>query len=68
HGGRPPVITDDMLHTVLRRRTNGESVEQNEVPRLLCLYVREAAGPEETGSREPALSFGGGAPRLLSRG
>ncbi|MEU1772394.1 BTAD domain-containing putative transcriptional regulator [Streptomyces sp. NPDC019922] len=39
-----------------------------EVPRLLCLYVREAAGPEETGSREPALSFGGGAPRLLSRG
>ncbi|MFE0030989.1 hypothetical protein, partial [[Kitasatospora] papulosa] len=39
-----------------------------EVPRLLCLYVREAAGPEETGVREPALSFGGGAPRLLSRG
>nr|WP_272924086.1 recombinase family protein [Streptomyces sp. SID5789] len=28
HGGRPPVITDDMLHTVLRRRTNGDSVEQ----------------------------------------
>ncbi|MFG2025923.1 hypothetical protein [Streptomyces sp. NPDC048825] len=28
HGGRPPVITDDMLHTVLRRRANGESVEQ----------------------------------------
>ncbi|MET8146462.1 hypothetical protein ABZU32_39650 [Sphaerisporangium sp. NPDC005288] len=27
HGGRPPVITDDMLHTVLRRRANGESVE-----------------------------------------
>jgi Site-specific recombinases, DNA invertase Pin homologs len=26
HGGRPPVITDDMLHTVLRRRANGESV------------------------------------------
>ena len=26
-GGRPPVITDDMLHTVLRRRANGESVE-----------------------------------------
>lgn len=22
HGGRPPVITDDMLHTVLRRRAN----------------------------------------------
>ncbi|MEU5646238.1 recombinase family protein [Streptomyces milbemycinicus] len=28
HGGRPPVITEDMLHTVLRRRANGESVEQ----------------------------------------
>ncbi|MEV4186591.1 recombinase family protein [Streptosporangium canum] len=27
HGGRPPVITGDMLHTVLRRRANGESVE-----------------------------------------
>ncbi|MFJ2020497.1 recombinase family protein [Streptomyces nodosus] len=23
HGGRPPVVTDDMLHTVLRRRANG---------------------------------------------
>lgn len=28
HGGRPPVITDDMLHTVLRRRANGESIEE----------------------------------------
>ncbi|MDP4506928.1 hypothetical protein [Nonomuraea turcica] len=28
HGGGPPVITDDMLHTVLRRRAAGESVEQ----------------------------------------
>ena len=27
HGGRPPVITDDMLHTVLRRRAAGGSVE-----------------------------------------
>ena len=27
HGGRPPVITGDMLHTVLRRRAAGESVE-----------------------------------------
>ena len=24
---RPPVITDDMLHTVLRRRTHDESIE-----------------------------------------
>lgn len=28
HGGRPPVIADDMLHTVLRHRVNGESVDQ----------------------------------------
>nr|WP_225631089.1 recombinase family protein [Streptomyces solaniscabiei] len=28
HGGRLPVITDDMLHTVLRRRALSESVEQ----------------------------------------
>jgi DNA invertase Pin-like site-specific DNA recombinase len=27
HGGRPAVITDDMLHIVLRRRAAGESVE-----------------------------------------
>ncbi|MEU8007077.1 recombinase family protein [Catellatospora sp. NPDC049111] len=27
-GGRPKVITDDMIHTVLRRRANGETVEQ----------------------------------------
>ncbi|MEV5238532.1 recombinase family protein [Streptomyces cinnamoneus] len=27
HGGRPPVITDDMPYTVLRRRANGETVE-----------------------------------------
>jgi DNA invertase Pin-like site-specific DNA recombinase len=27
HGGRPPVITADMLHTVLRRRADGETVE-----------------------------------------
>nr|WP_229888351.1 recombinase family protein [Streptomyces nitrosporeus] len=28
HGGRPSVITDDMLHTVLRRHAGGEYVEQ----------------------------------------
>jgi hypothetical protein len=27
HGGRPVVITDDMLHTVLRRKAAGERVE-----------------------------------------
>ena len=25
HGGRPPLITEDMLHTVLRRRARGKS-------------------------------------------
>jgi hypothetical protein len=28
HDGQPPLITDDMLHAVLRRSANGESVEQ----------------------------------------
>lgn len=32
HGGRPPVITDNMLHTVLRRRAMGETVEQTPKP------------------------------------
>ncbi|MFE0153664.1 recombinase family protein [Nonomuraea sp. NPDC059007] len=27
HGGRPAVITNDMIHTILRRRAAGESVE-----------------------------------------
>jgi DNA invertase Pin-like site-specific DNA recombinase len=28
HGGRPPVITDDMLHTVLRRRCTRAFLER----------------------------------------
>ncbi|MGC9443178.1 hypothetical protein [Streptomyces sp. WG5] len=28
HGGRLPVIAEDMLHTVPRRHADGESVEQ----------------------------------------
>ncbi|MFD1538744.1 hypothetical protein [Nonomuraea guangzhouensis] len=28
HGGRPAVITDDMIHTVLRRRAAGEPVDK----------------------------------------
>jgi hypothetical protein len=36
HGGRPPVITDDMLHTVLRRRAGGESVEDIPTPTSPC--------------------------------
>lgn len=39
-----------------------------EVPRLLCLYAREAAGPGTTGAREAPLSFGSGASRLIGRG
>jgi hypothetical protein len=27
HSGRPPMIIDNMLHNVLRRRASGESVE-----------------------------------------
>ncbi|MFH9615029.1 BTAD domain-containing putative transcriptional regulator [Streptomyces pratensis] len=38
-----------------------------EVPRLLCLYVREeAAGPGTAGVREAPLLFGSGASRLFS--
>nr|WP_294011546.1 recombinase family protein [Streptomyces sp.] len=47
HGGRPPVITDDVLHTVLRRRANGESVEEIQPdlvrsgrPRRACTWQR----------------------------
>ncbi|MFD3793308.1 recombinase family protein [Streptomyces californicus] len=36
HGGRPPVITDDMLHTVLRRGALGEPAEQIQ-PDLIIL-------------------------------
>ncbi|WP_319801836.1 recombinase family protein [Arthrobacter sp. YA7-1] len=32
HGGRPPVITDDMLHTLLRRRANGDSLHDMIIP------------------------------------
>ncbi|WP_406462495.1 NB-ARC domain-containing protein [Streptomyces sp. NBC_00111] len=39
-----------------------------EVPRLLCLYAREAAGPGTTGAREAPLFFGSGASRLIGRG
>lgn len=32
HGGRPPVITDDMLHTVLRRRALAEHAKREAYP------------------------------------
>ncbi|MEU6389487.1 recombinase family protein [Streptomyces sp. NPDC046939] len=34
HGGRPPATTADMLHTVLRHRAGGESVEQIQPDRI----------------------------------
>ncbi|MEE1768338.1 hypothetical protein PUR34_09205 [Streptomyces sp. JV185] len=45
HGGRPPVITDDMLHTVLRRRANGESVEQIQPDLIIPTGKRKGQSP-----------------------
>ncbi|MFF3256466.1 recombinase family protein [Actinacidiphila glaucinigra] len=45
HGGRPPVITDDMLHTVLRRRTLGESVEQIQPDLIIPTGKRKGQSP-----------------------
>ncbi|WP_329028282.1 recombinase family protein [Streptomyces sp. NBC_00690] len=45
HGGRPPVITDDMLHTVLRRRAGGESVEQIQPDLWIATGKRRGQNP-----------------------
>ncbi|MCY0944955.1 recombinase family protein [Streptomyces antarcticus] len=45
HGGRPPVITDDMLHTVLRRRANGETVETIQPDLLIPTGRRKGRSP-----------------------
>lgn len=45
HGGRPPVITDDMLHTVLRRRAGGESVEQIRPDLIIPTGKRKGQNP-----------------------
>lgn len=45
HGGRPPVITDDMLHTVLRRRTGGETVEQIQPDLIIPTGRRKGQNP-----------------------
>lgn len=45
HGGRPPVITDDMLHTVLRRRALGESVEQIQPDLIIPTGKRKGQNP-----------------------
>ncbi|MFF1922353.1 hypothetical protein ACFVW8_17510 [Streptomyces sp. NPDC058221] len=40
-----PVITDDMLHTVLRRRANGETVEDIQPDLLIPTGRRKGQGP-----------------------
>ncbi|RVX41275.1 hypothetical protein EDD27_3776 [Nonomuraea polychroma] len=45
HGGRPPVITDDMLHTVLRRRAAGESVESIQPNLIIPTGKRKGHNP-----------------------
>ncbi|MFE9813301.1 recombinase family protein [Streptomyces sp. NPDC005548] len=45
HGGRPPVITDDMLHTVLRRKAAGESVEQIRPDLIIPTGERKGRNP-----------------------
>ncbi|MEV7383520.1 recombinase family protein [Streptomyces lydicus] len=45
HSGRPPVITEDMLHTVLRRRANGESVEQIQPDLIILTGKRKGQAP-----------------------
>lgn len=45
HGGRPPVITDDMLHTVLRRRANSETVEDIQPDLLIPTGRRKGQSP-----------------------
>lgn len=45
HGGRPPVIADDMPHTVLRRRANGETVEAIQPDLLFANGRRKGQNP-----------------------
>ncbi|MEU3333039.1 recombinase family protein [Glutamicibacter creatinolyticus] len=45
HGGRPPGITDDMLHTVLRRRANGESLEDIRLDLIIPTGKRKGRNP-----------------------
>ncbi|WP_369392426.1 hypothetical protein AB5J72_36205 [Streptomyces sp. CG1] len=40
-----PVITDDMLHTVLRRRAGGESVEQIQPNLIIPTGKRKGKNP-----------------------
>jgi DNA invertase Pin-like site-specific DNA recombinase len=47
HGGRPPVITDDMLHTVLRRRERGESIEDIRPDLIIPTGKRKGQNPSQ---------------------
>lgn len=52
HGGRPPAITDDTLHTVLRRRAGGESVEQIQPDLIIPTGKRKGRESTSTGARQ----------------
>ncbi len=54
HGGRPPVITDDMLHTVLRRRAAGESVESIQPDLIIPTGSARATTPAWPASTAPS--------------
>jgi DNA invertase Pin-like site-specific DNA recombinase len=45
YGGRPQVITDDMLHTVLRRRAAGEPVETIRTDQIIPADKRKGHNP-----------------------
>ena len=45
HGGRPTVITDDMIHTVLRRKAAGESVESIRKDLIIPTGKRKGRNP-----------------------
>ncbi|MFF4582708.1 recombinase family protein [Streptomyces sp. NPDC001389] len=55
HGGRPPVITDDTLHTVLRRRAAGESAEKIQSDLIIPTGKRKGQNPGLAGNY-PALA------------
>jgi len=64
HGGRPPVITDGMLHTVLRRRARGEPVASIRPDLIIPVGKRKGgtrAWPASTG-RSPSTKSGSRTP------
>ncbi|MGC9499288.1 recombinase family protein [Streptomyces sp. WG7] len=54
HGDRPPVITDDMLHTVLHRRAGSESVEQIQPDLITPTGKRKGQNPSVASTRPGA--------------